>query len=245
MQLSEHFGAVNGNSRSERERLQRQFIQQRELQKRQDKKAEQAEDDFADFMTVAASQTQIAQFEVKLDGYDEAIVVALMENQRRQDEVRASMAVLLEQAYVLEDGRRVFKTEDGTQVFDEHGSEVSSDELDFDLITPDRHPWQSYRPLQNELSMLEVERVEIFEFQEQVDAARERVADGDISEAKLEELDADLLDGMPPSVRSHVAGLEPPVVAVEMELEKSEVSARQSETPQGANNLSLTSSSMP
>ncbi|NOR61567.1 MAG: hypothetical protein GQ535_03610 [Rhodobacteraceae bacterium] len=125
MQLNEHFGAVNGNSSSERERLQRQFVQQRELQERQDKKAKQAEDDFSDFIAVAASQ-------------------------------------------------------------------------------------------------------------EQVDAARERVADDDISEAELEALDADLLDGMPPSVRSHVAGLEPPVVAVQNTPEENDQAADTLEHAQNA-----------
>ena len=66
-----------------------------------------------------ATDMQIQEFEAKLDRYEAATVAALIENQERLDVVTAQMIVLLDQTYVLEDGRRVFKTEDGTQVFDE------------------------------------------------------------------------------------------------------------------------------
>lgn len=50
-----------------------------------------------------------------------------MENQVFLDAVRERLDVVLSRAHVLEDGRRVFKTEDGSQVFDEHGAEVDAE----------------------------------------------------------------------------------------------------------------------
>ncbi len=80
------------------------------------------------------------------------------------------------------------------------------DELDFAAIDPQSPTWESYQPIFSERERLLVERRQIFEFQEKVDAARERVDEGDISKADLDELDADLLEVMPSSVKAHVPG---------------------------------------
>ena len=156
-----------------------------------------------------AAPIQIEEFEIKLDSYDEAIVTALMENQELLDAVRDEIATMLSQAYVLEDGRRVFKTEDGTQIFDEFGTEVQADEVDPLQIDDSLPTWEAFSAKNDLEQSLEAERAQIFEFQEKVDAAREQIAEGDISEADLDALDADLLDTMPPVVRDHVAGIEP------------------------------------
>ena len=132
-----------------------------------------------------------------------------MENQELLDAVNARIEDMLSRAYVMEDGRRMFKTDDGTQVFDEFGTEVSRDELDFDLIGDERPTSEAYETLVENRGQLEAERTEILEFQEKADAAREQIADGEISEDDLAELDADLLDAMPDVVRGNVSGLEP------------------------------------
>lgn len=90
-----------------------------------------------------ATPTQVEEFEIKLDSYDEAIVTALMENQELLDAVRNEITAMLSQAYVLEDGRRVFKTEDGTQVFDEFGTEVQADEVDPLQIDDSLPTWEA------------------------------------------------------------------------------------------------------
>ena len=117
------------------------------------------------------------------------------------------MKPCLERAYVMDDGRRVFKTKDGAQVFDEFGVEVSSDELDFDLIGSEKTTWEEFSTAIELDQTLQSERSEILEFQEKVDAARERVSDGNITKAELEELDAELLDLIPSAVRSHIPEL--------------------------------------
>jgi hypothetical protein len=61
-----------------------------------------------------ATPEQIAAFTVRLDTYDTATVEALLANQEALDAVKARIDDLLLKAHTLPDGRRVFKTEDGT-----------------------------------------------------------------------------------------------------------------------------------
>lgn len=213
VRLGKEFGSVNGQLHANWKRLQRLHVKNRDLRERRQQKEKDAQEDLSDLAYIAASQDQVAQFETRLDGYDSAIITALMENQKRLDAVDVELTKMRDHAYVMDDGRRVFKTEDGRQVFDKTGVEVHADELDFDLIPPDNLVWETYQPVFNEQIEIRSERSDILEFQEQVDAARERVVDDGISEADLEALDADLLSAMPPSVRRHVPGMEDLAVA--------------------------------
>ncbi len=215
IQLGEHFGSDDHRRHSEWLRQQRWFIKARQIQERRDEVADKLEDDFLAFAaeTVIATAIQIEKFEAKLDVYDEVTVQALMLNQEQLDAINIQIQLLLDRAYVMEDGRRVFKTEDGSQVFDESGAEVSSDELDFDAISSDKPTWETYQPLLQEKLKLEAERTDIIEFQEKVDAVREKIADGEISKSELDELDAELAEAMPPSVKAHVPGFDNAEVA--------------------------------
>jgi hypothetical protein len=209
--LSEHFRSEGPGRESEWARQRRWFIKAKHDHQRREEIADKIEDGVAALATevVMATQTQIQTFEVKLDSYDAATVAALMENQELIDAVTDRIADMLTRAYVMQDGRRVFKTEDGTQVFDEFGVEVPPDELDPDLIDDNRPTYEAYAADVESLALLESDRTQILEFQQQVDAAREQIADGELSEADLEGLDADLLDAMPPAIRGQVPGLEP------------------------------------
>lgn len=210
--LVKHFGWIDERRRTEWEREQRRYAQLRankDRQKQRREKEQDATDENIGAFAVAATFEEIEAFEVKLDTYDEAAVAALMENREQLDAVQARIELLLQQAYVMEDGRRVFKTEDGTQVFDEHGNEVSHDELDYDLISDDRPSWESYQTETEYRDALVAERQQIIEFQDKVAAAREETADGEISKDRLEELDADLAASVPPPVRAHMPGMEP------------------------------------
>ena len=209
IQLASHFQSDDSRRHSEWLRQQQWFIKARHEQERREKIEEKMDDDLAAFASevVMATAIQMREFEIRLDSYDEATVAALMENQEALDAVRERLEAYLAHAYVMEDGRRVFKTEDGTQVFDEFGGEVMPDELDFDLIGDDRPSWESVQPdilLEQQLS---AEREEILNYQAKLDEAREEISTGEISEADLDELDAELLDLMPDSVREH-AGIE-------------------------------------
>lgn len=208
--LGEHFRRGEVRRHSEWLRQQRWFIKAREDQERREEIAEELESDLLSVATEAAMATdiQITAFETKLGRYDEATVTALMENQEALDRVRVRLHDLLERAYVMDDGRRVFKTEDGTQIFDEFGREVGRHELDFDAITPDRPSWEEYQPHYHKRLELETQRRKLLEFQEKIGTAREKIADGEISESELSELEAELDKTLPPSVRAHLPGFD-------------------------------------
>ncbi|MBL4755877.1 MAG: hypothetical protein JKY52_20070 [Flavobacteriales bacterium] len=210
IQLGEHFKTDDRSRHSDWLRQQRWFIKSKHEQVRRDDIADKQEQSMLSLAAdiIMATEIQIEKFKVKLDAYDEATVKALMENSQALDLINAQLEEMLERAYVMEDGRRVFKTEDGTQVFDEFGKEVLPDELDFAAIDPESPTWESYQPIFSEREQLLVERRQILEFQEKVDAARERVDGGDISKTDLDELDADLLEIMPSSVKAHVPGFD-------------------------------------
>jgi len=238
--LGEHFKSEDRSRHSEWLRQQRWFIKARHDHQRREEIADKIEDGVAAFAveTVMATQSQIKSFDVKLDSYDEATVIALMENQELIDAVQDRLADMLARAYVMDDGRRVFKTQDGTQVFDESGAEVPAEELDPDLIDDSRPTYEEYAADVEALAALEVDRTQILEFQERVDATREDIADGEVSEAELEALDAELLDAMPPTVRGHVLGLEAtatPVISATKTAEQPTAPQRHAHSAETAN----------
>ena len=210
IQLYEHFTRDERYRHSEWLRQQRWLIKARQDQVRREEAAEQLEEDLAYLVSevVMASSFEIAEFEAKLDRYDAATVKALMENQEKLDAVNLRIEMLLSQAYVMEDGRRVFKTADGTQVFDEFAQEVSPQELDFNLISSNRPSWERVKPEFQERDRLEAEQQQLLEYQEKLDEAREQIADGEISVEELEELDAELEETMPLSVQQQIPDFE-------------------------------------
>lgn len=204
--LIEHFRSDKSSRHSDWLRQQKWFIKAREDRARTKKQEERLEQDLDTLATafVAASEEAIQIFETKLNTYDQATVFALMENQALLDEVQARLDTMLDRAHVLDDGRRVFKSRDGSFVIDEYGEQVTAQEID-PMIIPDSKPSaEDYLSAFEAKQELMAEREKLLEFQDKIDNAREKIADGEISESDLENLDAELLDAMPASVRSHV-----------------------------------------
>ena len=210
IQLKNHFARDHRSHQSDWLRQQQWFIKSRHEQEKRDKKAEKLQDDLLSsaLEVILATENQIQEFNIKLDQYDEATVKALMDNQVALENVRANIELMLENAYVMEDGRRVFKTEDGTQVFDEYGIEVMQSELDFGLIPPNNKTWQEFTTNLSLEAELQVERGQLIEFQEQLDSAREVSSKGGMTEQQLVDLDADLFDAMPPSIKNNISGFD-------------------------------------
>ena len=208
--LSHHFASDEPGRHSEWLRQQKWFIKLRDDRERREKIEEKLDDTMEALVSavVMATTEELNELQTRLDAYDEATVIALMENQEKLDRVNAHISQLLDRAYVMEDGRRVFLSEDRTQAFDEFGEPVTPDELDFDMIPENTPTWEQWRDANTEKKELTQERQDILDFQEKIDAAREKTADGKISEQELDDLDADLLEAMPKSVRAHVPDLE-------------------------------------
>ncbi|MCP2000892.1 hypothetical protein [Nitrobacter winogradskyi] len=143
-----------------------------------------------------------------MDKYDTATVGALIENQEAIDAVRARIDAMLEEAYVLPDGRRVFKTKDGTRVFDEYGKEATK------IVDPDaideRHPtWEAFKAETDAKVKLEEDRQQLLEYQAKLGEARERLDKGEITKDELEELKSGLAEDMPDAAREKL-GLDQP-----------------------------------
>lgn len=159
---------------------------------------------------IVATELEIQAFEAKLDQYETATVEALIENQKALDAVNARIESLLSRAYVMEDGRRVFKTEDGSQVFDEHGQEISPDELDYDLITNDKPSWEDYQKDIATRDELLVEKQKLHEYQDKLDDTRDKISEDNLTKEELDDLDAELQDLMPEDIQKHVPSIDTP-----------------------------------
>ncbi|MFN3170701.1 MAG: hypothetical protein ACE37E_08410 [Hyphomicrobiales bacterium] len=184
-----------------------------EQQQRDDKKRAEAkgmEDDFVDLAIpmVQATTAQIEAFTVQLDRYDAATVAALNRNANELELVRERIEDMLLRAHVLDDGRRVFRTQDGTKVFDEFGVEVAPETVTPDEIDPSAPTWEEYWSDRERHTELTQERQELLDYQERLDGTRERVTDGELSADELDALETELEELMPLAVQEEL-GLEP------------------------------------
>lgn len=209
------------------------FIKSRQDRQKREELADKLDDDTTALAVevVIATKQQIRDFEIKLEQYETATVTALMENQKQLDVVNTQIKEMLNQAYVMEDGRRVFKTEDGTQVFDEKGKSVSRNELNYNVIGLEHTTWESYKGANDLRDQLEAQKEKILDFQETLDETRERVSEGDIFVEELEEMDAELLDLMPDTVKTHVSGVDTPTVTTDMTSADKKPDVTQSASP--------------
>ncbi|HEV7248831.1 MAG TPA: hypothetical protein VGN93_17785 [Shinella sp.] len=187
-----------------------QRVLERDRQERE-KKREEALDDqheaFFDFaVSVLATDTDIVAFTAKLDLYDAATVDALMENEEELATVREELQGLLSKAYVLPDGRRVFRTEDGTSVFDEHGAEVK--DIDPMMIEEWRPKWERYEnPFEREISLSE-RRGDLLEYQRFQDEIRDEQSERPMTKDRMDELEDLLAENAPEPVKRRM-GIQP------------------------------------
>jgi hypothetical protein len=202
--------ARSAEKRRDEIRFQRDVERRRDL-KEERTKTQDVENDLNDLAlgVVLATDTQIAEFAVTLDTYDEATVKALMKNEELLDEAREKVEALLGKAYVLPDGRRVFKTNDGLQVFDEFGVELDSTVIDPNEISDTLPRWEIVVEARGGVEKLETERTEILDFQQRVDDARERLDDDGLTTDDLDDMKNALEAEMPLAVRQQMANFVP------------------------------------
>lgn len=197
--------------------VSREFTQrlEQEMRRQEKSKDKDRDEDRADMdllelasMAIMASDSDMAQFELKLDSYDAATVQALMENERELQIVQERLEERLAQANVLPDGRRVFKTEDGSRVLDEFGVEVSPDIISPDEIPDHKDRFEPYWRDYTTRGDLVQEREELFAYQGKLDRSRERYQEardenegGAVSKDFLDELDAEIDAATPDRVK--------------------------------------------
>lgn len=208
LSFREQFERAARESREEilwRERMARFDAKDRERRVEKLTQEKREEERRAAFAQVFASLERIDAFTYKLDRYDTVTVETLMENRIALDKVRDQLETLLTDAHTLPDGRRVFKTRDGTKVFDEQGTELKPDAVDPNQIDANRPSWEDYREARDRKLALEKERGELLEFQDRSDAARDGIRRERVTTKDVDDLEADLDKAMPEAIRRKLA----------------------------------------
>lgn len=198
-------------NRLARHRLQQDMREQAKLRERRKDEADRENgDDLLALAATVVSSAQLQHFNESLSEYDAATVAALQRNDEALAAAEERLALLLEGAFVLPDGRRVFRTEDGRYVFDENGQAIPPEVIEAGDIPDGYTSWEDYDSAADVIRRLVEERRELIEFQEELDEARERANDGDLTQDELDELMDDLERDMPPAVRAELDNAEGP-----------------------------------
>lgn len=173
-----------------RRRAAREVQQTREREEHRDAKAD-AGDSLADSLISAHLETQRIEVERRLEEMRTANTQALLQNAIDIEAAQERIRDLLSRAAVLPDGRRVFRTEDGTQVYDEHGQEVSPEEIDPSSIGDDNPSWEEYKGRHEHLDALQEQREELLKQQQKLDEAEQRQDSGELTGDDLDALAAE------------------------------------------------------
>lgn len=189
------------------QRLMRMQREERERRERKEGIAEEASE-IVDFALTLVATSEIEDFRLELSTYDAATVDAIQDNAEALEAVEAKLQPYLDQAFILPDGRRVFKTADGLEAYDENGKLLDVDVIDPNLIEDWRPRWETVKPIIEQRERLLQERDELFDYQKKLDDARERLDTGEISRAEFNELRQSLKDQMPDAVREKIPGME-------------------------------------
>lgn len=196
-------------SRVDGAHFQRFLQRQLDEQKRRDRKEdiEQKTSDVLDMAVAVITTAEAVQFRADLDLLDTATVSALHDNLERQALSRERLDEMLAKAYVLPDGRRVFKSEDGMRVFDEHGNEIGPEIIDPDMINDSLPKWEPFNAETKVLEALKREQAEILQYQAKLDAARERLDSGKMTREEHDHFREELKAEMPDAVRQQIPEL--------------------------------------
>ncbi|MEM9762820.1 MAG: hypothetical protein AAF968_09950 [Pseudomonadota bacterium] len=153
--------------------------------------AEAADRELTDAAMTAVIEQERIELQKRLVALEAANAAALLENAEALEETRMQLLTLLDSAFTLPDGRRVFRTEDGTRVVDEHGQDVEATVVSPDAIEDHRPTWEEYRAARDAEAALQEERERLIEQQARLDDARNRFDENTLSTDDLDALDAE------------------------------------------------------
>lgn len=157
---------------------------------------------------ILATEFEVQEFQAKLDIYDEATVKALMENQKALDAINAEIEEKFKDSHVMDDGRKVLKSKDGTWAIDEEGNRLDAQTNDIDEIPETRVKADDVVGDIKKRDELRIERQEIHDYQDKLDNARERSNADDFTKEELDGLDTDLEAEMPMAVKRQMPDYE-------------------------------------
>lgn len=187
--------------------LARQLEEQRNRRDRRDEITND-EAELLDLTLVVISAVEAQALRIELDLYDTATVEALQRNEIHLSEVQERLDKIFAKSYTLPDGRKAWKTIDGTEVYDENGEKLDLDVIDPDAIADEYPCWETVKPMLDERDFLLRQRSEVLEYQSKLDNTRDRLDSGDMTREEFEKLRQELKDEMPDAVRAHVPGRE-------------------------------------
>ncbi|MGC3939510.1 hypothetical protein ACOTTU_17030 [Roseobacter sp. EG26] len=184
------------------------------IEKRAEKtRDEQAETSHLLTAILASGDTKYAarlkELNDRIGLHHNAAIEALLENQERLDAVQLRVDQLLSEAYVLPDGRRVFKSQDGIRVEDEFGVVVTESELDPNSIEDYRPTLEVWEATWEEKQTLNKEREELIAYQNNLDQAQTLIDQGGLSDDDFADLDDLMTSNVPDAVRSRLPGSDP------------------------------------
>ena len=210
--LGEHIGADARSYSPEELRRRLLFRKQREFRMEAEIIAERQDGNataFAASTAVLATPVELEEFSAELNVLDVATINAIMHNQEILQRLYFERDVMLENAYMLENGTRVFKSEDGERVFDEKGDLVSAEVIHPDEIDDRFTKAEPY--LENKGLIKKHEGIEdsLIAYQEKLDEAVERVDSGEMTKQELEEYKITLQRDMPIEVRRQLPDYDP------------------------------------
>lgn len=167
-------------------------LQQRqadELRRKNAEKAKNENDDTSDDILIVvamASQENVQAFRDQLNEMQQRTIERVLYLQHQRDALLAEQQQMLENAYALEDGRRVFRSEDSTYVIDENGSEVRRDVVDPDDIGDGFTSAETYLSITRRLDDNEHATSEAIQFQEQLDDLGDRLGRDELTQEELD-----------------------------------------------------------
>lgn len=167
-----------------------QFERARDQFEREKQERAEARSDLIDLWVNMPGATRVAAFRVRLDRWDAANMEAILDLQDDLTDAQSQLRRTLAQAFVLPDGRRVFRTEDGLQVFDEHGADVSA-AVDSDSIEAFRPSWEQFQADQAHVREVEAALKKRLELQDRLDQARDDLDAGVLTVDDLDALEAE------------------------------------------------------
>ncbi|MEL6477325.1 MAG: hypothetical protein AAFR17_08345 [Pseudomonadota bacterium] len=176
---------AKGKARLAREAAERRAMEEKRMDER---------DALHDGVALIAAQ-QAFNYSRRLDRLRAQNTEALMRNGEALDLARRDLSDLLDRAYVHDDGRKLFRSADGTQVFDEAGNDATAD-VDPDLIAPHHPTFDEFQGKKLSVQKLEEEQEQLFEAQRRLDKAEEDLSDGTLDADELDALEAEFGAGL-------------------------------------------------
>ena len=196
-------GEPASHGREETRRKAFEDMERQDARREKERKDGKEDAEFLDlfWMTALATGEELAAFAVKLDRYDALTVEALQENERASAAARERIEGALAGAIQLPDGRHVFKTVDGTKIFDERGAAVPPDEIRPDDIDDSRLRFEVYQADRSTYDALAEERRDLLALQDRLDTARETLGKDGLTKKELKALEDGIDAAMPSRLR--------------------------------------------